>query len=585
MPSIKYYRKYGPHLLMSQGTACGFPYEIWKVVSLYVESNILTYLNLIGTSKTLHQIFTNDELWKQFTPVNESTDLYVHFLKRVAKLSYSMRVLLINIWKGEQAITSWNLPEKFGTSQFDVVLALCFMHRGSDKLFRDNLRFDACRNDYYFVKQSLPLTFMFYEGAPIHIKTDLLLQAVRYWGPASMVGYPSHRLTLDVVWKAIHINGLCLTFCAPEFCQDRRLLSVAVERCPPGGLHYHPLKYTSEALRRDRDIAYIAVYYEGLALSIVDKEHTDNNLIVAVAVSQNGLALKYATKRLQDDEYIVRLASRQNVWAFQYASWRLRGHRDLALDVIASYRGVKFLGDLGISPKLLDDREFVLEGARAGTGFMPHQYFKDKSVVMAAMSGNGSLLRLVPEFQDDADVVQAAVAQYPDALEFASARLRDDPRITHFVGLQNGSSMRFASLARQRDLPIPPELTAYYWAVRSRNPDQLNIKEVMQALSFDGRIIKWLPFSLRDDARIVLTAVSNYSEALRFASARLRNDPQTVIDAAILNGSSFEHASGTLRYSLDFCCKIVQLNTESLNSIPQSLFLQNLYKFRSYVES
>jgi hypothetical protein len=65
--------------------------------------------------------------------------------------------------------------------------------------------------------------------------------------------------------------------------------------------------------------------------------------------------------------------------------------------------------------------------------------------------------------------------------------------------------------------------------------------------SWFGNAIRYASATLRDDPDVALAAVSNTKEALEYVSERLRNDPRVVLAAVHKDGTVLEHASKRLR--------------------------------------
>jgi hypothetical protein len=116
------------------------------------------------------------------------------------------------------------------------------------------------------------------------------------------------------------------------------------------------------------------------------------------AVKVEGYVLWRVAPGLQDDHELVTEAVKNHAAALQFASERLRSDVDMVCLAIKT-----------------DPSVF---GCAAG------EALQDRSLVMAAVGLDGENLRHARSFQDDIEVVKAAVQNNPDAMRHASVELQ-----------------------------------------------------------------------------------------------------------------------------------------------------------------
>lgn len=133
---------------------------------------------------------------------------------------------------------------------------------------------------------------------------------------------------------------------------------------------------------------------------------------------------------------------------------------------------------------------------------------------------------LLKEFQDDDEVVLAAVTRHGSSLRTASERVRNLKRVALAAVSKFGSPYEHvgdAHMKRDRDV-------------------------CRAAFSRFGMALQYAPEEIRDDAELVLVAVlQSKGAALSQASERLRNDSDMVRTALSLDGRSIGWASARFR--------------------------------------
>jgi hypothetical protein len=219
------------------------------------------------------------------------------------------------------------------------------------------------------------------------------------------------------------------------------------------------------------------------------------------ALRKDGLALQFADDEVRCDKEAVMVAVQGNGLALQFASDDIRSDVDIC-------------------------------AAASKQNPLAFQYFhKDlrgnKDTAMAAVKVNGLLLKyVVKALREDREVVSAAVRQNADALQFASTSLKSDPQVF-----------------------LSPK------ASRTRK------NKVLEAVQINGLALQHVSDALKDDEAVVLNAVLQNRQSLRYASQRIRSDCRILssksdvlaecrdffLEAIVLNPEALEHAPAVLR--------------------------------------
>ena len=146
-------------------------------------------------------------------------------------------------------------------------------------------------------------------------------------------------------------------------------------------------------------------------------------------------------------------------------AWRaldasLKSNRDFAAAVFSKSPGVYFFGDVG--EQWHGDREMVIRAMKytpAGSYLLykklPLELKQDKSVVLAAVERNGTVLKLAPaKFKQDKDVVLAAVTHNGLALQHAAETLRNSKDVVLAAVRQTKWALESASDELQKDKDV-----------------------------------------------------------------------------------------------------------------------------------
>lgn len=189
----------------------------------------------------------------------------------------------------------------------------------------------------------------------------------------------------------------------PEFIQQVDDEYIALRNNPLA------LKNARYELQSDKQKVKEAVNQNGLALEFASNELKNDISVVTEAVKQNGDALKFASYSLQQDEEIVKHAVAQNGLSLRFAHPDLRSRFDIA-EIAVKKDGMAL--------------EYV------NTSKLGNKIF---IVPYMAVQQNGLALVHAHQWKDNDQLVKAAVAQNPSALQFTSERLQKDPAILAII--------------------------------------------------------------------------------------------------------------------------------------------------------
>ena len=160
-------------------------------------------------------------------------------------------------------------------------------------------------------------------------------------------------------------------------------------------------------------------------LSIVwhasDELKNNKDFIMSALKPTDGKALEYyASDELKNDKEFILAAMEQWWWeAIKYASYELKNDKEFML--------------------------FVMKGRPYTFRYASNALMHDRDTVMAAVTESWKVLKDMPMYNDDKEVIMTAVVQDGWALEYASDRLKNDKEVVMAAIAQNGCTLRYAS--------------------------------------------------------------------------------------------------------------------------------------------
>ena len=368
------------------------------------------------------------------------------------------------------------------------------------------------------------------------------------------VRYASDELRNDkeVAMLAVCKDGCALEYVSTQLRSDKEVVAAAVTK--EGALAF---RYASDELRDDKEVGLIAVTKDGRALQYASTHLRSDKEVVAAAITDRGEAVRYASDELRDDKEVAMLAVCKDGCALEYVSTQLRSDKEVVAAAVT---------DRGEAVRYASD-----------------EMRDDKEVAMLAVNNDGLALRHVSmQLRNDKQVVSLALCSTGyilSVLEHASTELCDDKEVVMMAVSKNGFALRYASKQLQSDKEVVMEaVTNKYGVGFCLHPNlPRHAKEVvLEQCSKDANVLQnlWWP-GLRRDKEIVMTAVSHFVESFQHASLPLRGDNEVILAAAKSCGHSefFKHITNkdALFSDLDFVASLMQCfpHGSRLNGFPK----------------
>eukprot|EP00928_Gymnodinium_smaydae_P050331 TRINITY_DN3389_c0_g1_i3.p1 TRINITY_DN3389_c0_g1~~TRINITY_DN3389_c0_g1_i3.p1 ORF type:complete len:445 (-),score=64.77 TRINITY_DN3389_c0_g1_i3:298-1632(-) len=286
-------------------------------------------------------------------------------------------------------------------------------------------------------------------NVPVHCSKDELLHTVKTQPFEIHRASAELRDDFEVVLKAVGVDGRVIQFASARLKADRLVALRAVQRS------WHALEHVSSLLRSDKAFVLEAVAVHGMSLQFVDEKLSGDADVVKAALLENTDSFRFADPHLKNDPYLLRM-----------------------IQIVKNPYDTSHHANL------------------------------DRQVVLAIVRRDGLLLQHMPDaWQDNFEIVKAAMEQNELALQYASSRLRSEKAIVLPAIQRNAETYQHVQEALQN-----------------------NVDFAVHALSSNLFVLKWMPESLTssDDFLVLAAGTMWFCEPEAKLPAHARLVPQKV---------------------------------------------------------
>jgi hypothetical protein len=304
---------------------------------------------------------------------------------------------------------------------------------------------------------------------------------------------------------------------------------------------------------RDNNFAVrIAVKNNGLSLRFASERICDNRCIVSMAVSKNPYAIKYASDTLKNDIKFATEITRK--YPVSYAGFGdiVMYNEEIILQVI----GLNPSMIQYVPIECLNNKKVAMvsvSGCPDGLLFLNPSFLYNKKIVLKALESDGSMLQYVSDvLRDDFEVVRVAVLSDCESIKFASFKMRNNKDIAKIVLCHDGSKLGFFSdYVRSDGELVLLALKTYRDAVGFASDGLRNDYTFMlQTIMFDSSNVSYVSESLLLDTRFRMKLFSeNYGICLDVATLDI--SPIVYSKNADLMLKHVEYDGCLLRYACD----------------------------------
>lgn len=545
-----------------------FPVELWMKVARYAPQNPIVYLRCRQVSKEFCTVFSSDELWERFSPVDCVEDLCLSFISRVESLSVGQKHKLFQMWRLASLIWSSHIPHARGAiieqlidrndlNQPDIGLAVLWISQElmtlrdareffgdftpSQVVLRTALKsLHACyllRLWPEFAKeQDVPVSVCdISQVSELYFDYSRALRAVSWKGTNLKYLKSEFQNDFAIVLEAVQNQGMALEFSSRRLQENIEIVFAAIDN------DLRAFRFVGPKLKKNRRVTMRALSQPTENLLFLPKFTRDNFAIMRAAAaslentpqfdeldanlefftklcSVNGLFFEYASSRLRDDEGLAKIAIANNGVAYQWISERSRKDKELACFAMYCAGFEQLLNPL--DPEILKDlqvrKQFYQTKVCIGNNIMVSRdswvpslarYSGDKGRVVSVIKNHGAVFQYAaPKFRTNKALLLLAMKSYLPALACASRSLKRDPDFAREAVEFNGMALQYFDATTQ---------------------DRYDI--VLTAVKQCGLALNFASHSLRSNVNIVRIAISN--NYLAVMSVAWPCDPSVVLMA------------------------------------------------------
>lgn len=334
------------------------------------------------------------------------------------------------------------------------------------------------------------------------------------------------------------------------------------------------LEFAHENLKKDKNLALMAVSQNGMALQFVDPSLQNDKEVVIISISQCGEAFKFASPLLQKDKELALIAFHQSPYFFSKSAAAIFLQNEVFVVLAVSLNGeLLFFAD-----EILKDKKNVVLKAVQQNGlcleFVSDRLKKCKEVVSMAVKNNGLSLQFAnPLLKKDKELARLAIEQNGLAYQWVDQLLQDDPDL-FFLAMQKDPAV-LKKIGR-----LSTAIKNYFFNILENHLDIFTSisfqfaqdkKIFLAALSLNGLLLKYADMKLKQDKDLVLIATSQNGLALEFASDHLKDDIDIAKVALLNTVDAYAFLSPRLKENLEILVKVVAQSSKMIIHIPEKI--------------
>lgn len=372
---------------------------------------------------------------------------------------------------------------------------------------------ESLKRDVPFIKELLTMSDSIYFHVPKDVREsnpELFLLALKLSPFIIMIANEEQKKNPDIFRKIIGFYKLnLLKYVDESLLDDYELIDKCLERCPwiyqylserlkadegflkrsivlfPEAMSYAPLR-----LRSDRDFALQCIKISPSVYEYLEEELRSDKELTLEALEGNAIMLQFASENLKSDVECVTKALENRPLAYIFTGPEYRCRKELFLEALNE----DSLETCKHAPKeILKDREMAVRAIKVNPRCF--QYFSD-------------------EIRSDYGIVKSLVKINHEYIKLASQKLLNDPKLMGEL------------ISEELSLRSGIELYAYAGPLV-----KMDLNLTLRCVSIDGGCLKYVPLSFRDNEKVVLAAIRQNGNVLRYASKRLREDAKMIEEA------------------------------------------------------
>ena len=372
----------------------------------------------------------------------------------------------------------------------------------------------------------------------------------------------------ELVRACVTCTGWLLRYASTELRGEYSVVEAAVKQCG------RALQYASEGLQDHKPLVLTAVLQDGEAVQYASTRLRGDEDVMRAAVKHKGTALMHGTKEIKDTKTVVLEAVTQDGKALEFASERLQRRRKYVRKAAKTYGSALRYAD----EKLLRDKSFVLACVRNHAYALEFagEFRKDNDVVWAALANPLLLEYADGPFKNDAEVVETLVKQDACALMFASDKCKQNLRVVLAAVEKHGIAARFMhrTLSDNRkvfEIAVRTYPEAVQFASEKLRADADFMLKLI-GISNSGKLLKHTLGNVRKNKRVVLEAVKHDASAICFVDPHMPDYRDAAFAAVQKDGIVLMHLSKEFQTDKALVAAALQSNFRAYKYVHTDLY-------------
>ncbi|MBA3721126.1 MAG: DUF4116 domain-containing protein [Parachlamydiaceae bacterium] len=367
----------------------------------------------------------------------------------------------------------------------------------------------------------------------------------------------------------------------------------------------NPFLYASPQLRENANLVRGIVKENPIAIK--DLESTlINAAFFLELIAENPEVFKYAEKYIMEDPEFIHEALQINLGVCRFIPDKFKTDINKNKEVwefyyqLISYDGIllKYVPS-GLAMK----KDFVLHACNKNglaLEFAPEVLKKDVDCIRAAIANNAQAINIISKqfiytlefvteiitkyriplsaipviYRQNKNIVNLAIKNDFNELEFASASLRNDKAFMLEAAKSNREAIQYASDLLKEDPDFFLKAVAIDWRVLKYASEPFikeNKKFFLEAIKIDVRALDFAAKSILENRAFFSQAIKVIGKALRFAHENVKANVGFMKTVIAENYSMLKHASESLHGNPEFMFEAYKINKKTIKFVSSNL--------------
>ena len=265
-------------------------------------------------------------------------------------------------------------------------------------------------------------------------------------GKTRLSGYCEYtRSNRKYVLAAVSSDQYALKYANTKWRDDKEVVIAAIS------FNGNALEFASERLQNDKDIAMIIAISFPHSIIYLSYDMRDNYEAMYAAVCKNGYVLRFASERIRADKKIVIIALAYYGLALDCVSPDLYNDFDVIFAAVSSdgdalyYASDALRNNSTIVFAALETNKSSVLGCRSILEYIGNDLLTDRDFALKSVEYDGTMLKYLPNFSTDTEIVEKAITVDGYALNFVADKFKNVKELVLLAMRTNIDNIVYAS--------------------------------------------------------------------------------------------------------------------------------------------